>query len=187
MADKDDFGTDNNINEEEFVFHYKKGSFRDREDPLYRSIALGEKKVGKGLIGSLVSTKPNKIMFLTLVALTAFVFLWGLISGPVNSVKIDEVIFDLSAFSFDENVYLTLEIKNSEKSNKKDHIFVDLKFEYFDNEKILLNTKEESLLFQRKDVSYVRDVFPDHNIDSIKCTILHEDKTYEIFTDIKKR
>jgi hypothetical protein len=94
MADKEDFGTDNNINDEELVFHYKKGSFRDREDPLYRSIALGEKKVGKGLIGTLVSTKPNKIMFLTLVALTAFVFLWGFISGPVNSVKIDEVIFE---------------------------------------------------------------------------------------------
>ena len=52
--------------EENIVFHYKRGSFRDRENEIYRNLATGKTKTSKGLFRTLVATKGNRMMFFAL-------------------------------------------------------------------------------------------------------------------------
>ena len=62
--------------EENLVFHYKKGSFRKREDHSTRDLATGKINLRPGLIKSLVSTKGNRIVFFVmLICIGVTVFL----------------------------------------------------------------------------------------------------------------
>ena len=53
--------------ENDLVFHYKRGSFRRHEQAIYRDLATGKNAPKKGLIKVLFSTKGNKIAFFTMV------------------------------------------------------------------------------------------------------------------------
>lgn len=50
-------------NEDDLVFHYQRGSFRNQEQAIYRDLATGVTTPKRGLFKVLFSTKGNKTIF----------------------------------------------------------------------------------------------------------------------------
>ena len=97
--------------EEPVVFHYKRGSFRAHEDERYRDLATGKNQPKKGLFRVLVGTKGNRTMFFVMVACFVLVLFVGLLTGGENAGGIAGAQCTLTAFSFDETVYVSLQVQ----------------------------------------------------------------------------
>ena len=158
--------------ENELVFHYKKGSFREHESESIRNLATGKTKTSPGLFKSLVSTKGNRFMFFTLIAIVALTFTIGILTGGNDHDIISGANCIVSAFSFEENVYSTLEIKKAKKDKSSAPVVFSGWFEAVNIEgSIAAESSPENITFERKDSVFLRTVFKDYDIAKVRCHI----------------
>ena len=108
------------------IFHYRKGSFRRREDQKYSDLATGQNQPKRGLFRVLFQTKGNRIMFLVMVLAFALVFILNMIYRNSNEKSADGIRFTLNSMSFDGQIYATVDMKLKGNGAKKDLNYFDL-------------------------------------------------------------
>ncbi len=158
-------------NEEELVFHYKKGSFRNREQSVYSDIATGKSGPAKGFFKVLVSTKGNKMMLFTmLMCMALFVFL-SFFREKANAKTIHDVNCVLSSFSFDGSIYTSLEFKKLSKSHDNRPARFSILFECLDFDGNVVDKLETFSEINLSGSSPVHAVFSDFDIKKIRCSV----------------
>lgn len=171
--------------EENLIFHYERGSFRKREDSTTRDLATGKVKTSPGLFRVLVSTKSNRFVFFTMLIFVAVTFLLGIFrrseSDYINGIKCSA-----SAFSFNGKIYATVELEKSVKKTDELPIQLELFFECINEEETVADKYSESVLFIPKDKQFVRTIFTDYDIKSVKVLLKSEGKEITLNTKIKQ-
>ncbi len=160
--------------EDPIVFHYKRGSFREYEDSKYSDLATGKNQPKKGLFRVLVSTKGNRTMFFVMLACVALVFTIGMLQGGENEGVLDEVHCSLSAFSFEETIYVSLKVKpskNRKKTGSQEKNQFVATFYALSAEENGVSSGNTDFLFPETEEETVHFRFTDYDISSIKCVI----------------
>ncbi len=175
--------------EGELVFHYKRGSFREREDQATRDMATGKTVIRHGLFKSLVSTRGNRLMFFTLVAVAALCFVVGFLDSGNNKNSLSGVDFSLQAFSFNDEVYVSLEMKDSEKNPPSDNVEFEVEFKMINEQGGIQNSLRVNHLYEKKSEnkpSFVYQKFSDYDILRAECYVFAKDGSIALKTDIKR-
>lgn len=179
-----------NDGEENLVFHYKRNSFREREDEKTRNLASGTTKIAPGLFKSLVNTRGNRMMFFTLIAITVFAFIWGNLYNDDHKAKIQGVSLTLSAFSYGDlgsEIYTSLKLEQSKNSKENLPLTLEVVFYAVDSDEQISNKNEQIFIFDRKENQFLRAKFADYDIENIKCQITCQEKTYNLVCKIDRK
>ncbi len=107
--------------EENLVFHYSRAERLKRAPKIVRDYYSGEFKPYKGgLLKSLVATKANRLLFVTIV-FTFGIILFVRYFGPEKkSGTLNKVDVSASAFSYDDSVYASVKFNEAGKKVKSD-------------------------------------------------------------------
>jgi hypothetical protein len=85
--------------------------------------------------------------------------------------------FSLSAFSFEEKVYIS--IKTETKNESSIEIPIEVKFSAFDKDKQLINQEKiETVILQKEE--FIRTIFTDYDIISVEVEITNTDTEEKI-------
>ena len=108
--------------EEPLHFYYQKGDFRkyyDNDQMPLRDLAEGKGLPKRGLFRSLVSTKSNRAIFTGMIMCIALVLALNFLRGGANEGTIGGMYCELSAFSFQEQLFVSVEIRPSYLTKKR--------------------------------------------------------------------
>ncbi len=106
---------ENNLHEEELQFHYNRSDRLSRAPEIVRSHYDGtEKQPPKGFFKSLVHTKSSRFLLGSIVLLIIMILFVTNVEMDKNSGTIKNVPFEITAFSFDSNVYVTITASESD-------------------------------------------------------------------------
>lgn len=167
------------------VFHYKRGSFRRLETQRTRDLATGKMNGKKGLLKVLVSTRSNRfVLFTLLICIGVTVFL-GIFRKQDNDI-VGGISCTVSAFSFDEKVYATVELLSTDK--KKDDLPVKLtvEFQCINSDNVVADKSLEEFVYE-KDRQFVRTVFSDYEMKGIRAIVSIGDESKTVFSKIISR
>ena len=176
-----------NSDEQNLTFHYSREERLKKAPPLVQSYYEGDFKAYKpGIFKALLSTKQNRTVFFVLIVCFAVVLVEGFLNKK-NQSSIQGVPLELTAFSFEENVYVSLEFQEPSKSyGKKSSVPVYVEFSFSDESGNLLEKKSLTHVYEGKK-SFLRTTFHDYDIFSVRADIVFEDKATSLTAPVEKK
>ena len=152
----------NTENQDGLHFYYNRNERLKNAPKMVKDYYNGNmKRPARGLIKVLVSTRATRIMFLTLVFITALGIAISLLERTSNTDKKDGVRYSLSAFSFDEIIYAS--VKLDEKSGYNKETEIDIVVTALDQSGIVAEKKKLSGTYNGNE-SFFRTTFYDYDI-----------------------
>ena len=138
----------------------------------------------RGLIKVLVATKGSRIMFLTLVFITALGIAISLVDKTANTEKKDGIHYTLNAFSFEEVVYVSLKL--DENSSYKKETEIDISFVAKDRSGTVSAKNTESGTYSGNEL-FFRTTFYDYDIILIDAVIQVGGKNILLTAPVEKQ
>lgn len=134
MSDKDN----RQFDEKDIVFHYSRERRLAGASETVRKLNEENKKHSFNLLRPLISTKPLAFLFVSIVVLSAILYLFSFFFGGKREIVLGGNTITVSAFTFEGKTYLTLK-KNIQNKNNFYTGTIDLAVSPNDNE-----TEEQS-------------------------------------------
>ncbi len=172
-------------NQDELIFYYSREERLKNAPRSVKNYYNGNMKTPpKGLIKVLVATKGSRIMFLTLVFLTALGIALSLVEKTSNSDKRDGIHYSLNAFSFDEMVYVSLKLDENQSFKKSESI--DVSFIAKDSTGTVAAKNTDSGTYSGKEL-FFRTTFYDYDIIEIGAVIQVNGNDIVLSTPVEKQ
>ncbi len=171
-------------NEQKLTFRYNREERLKNAPDIVKQFYDGKFKSNKGF-AAIFSNKGNRYMLITLVVLVAFIWIYEIFYGKNATAVIDNITFEVQAFSFDEQVFTTIKIdsKKSKKIGNPINIQADVFVINADNQIV----DKTVLTFVYKDgEEFMRYKTSDFEIKKVKVLLKVNDKTKELSTDVKR-
>ena len=176
--------------EEQMVFHYNRAERLRRAPKIVQDYYSGDFKPYKGgLLKSLVSTRGNRLLFVTII------FAFGIILfmnyfGPLKSAgSLSGVDVNLSAFSYEDSVYASLKVKDASKKKKDDFndgVPVSVTFSAYDKENTLVHEEKLTGKYEGNEI-FLRTTFSDYDIIKVSAVCSMRDSYSTLETAVEKR
>ncbi|GMO68339.1 MAG: hypothetical protein Ta2A_16570 [Treponemataceae bacterium] len=99
------------------TFYYNREARLEKAPQNVRDYYANPTVLKPGLIRVLVRTRANRALLFTIVALAVFITVWNRRMSPANSGTLGGANLTLSAFSFDDTLYVSIELKPEEKKS----------------------------------------------------------------------
>ena len=159
--------------EEHLHFYYNQEERLKRAPKIVQDYYSGEFKLNKGF-RVLVANRGNRFILIVLVLCLIMVGFTSLFAS-FDKGKIENLNFTLSAFSFEEEIYVSLKVKSAKrKADTADksgtEIPVKVDFSCFDADKQLIFTKTIEGIFSGEEL-YIRTKFSDYDILSVRSDV----------------
>lgn len=176
--------------EEQMVFHYNREERLKRAPKIVQDYYSGNFKPYKGgLFKSLVNTRANRLLFVTIVF--AFGILWFVnYFGPQKSSgSLAGVDVKLSAFSYEDSVYASFKIEEAGKKKKAlfvDGVPVSAVISACDKDGAVVHEEKVSGKYEGNEL-FLRTTFSDYDIIKVSavCSMLEGAASLE--TQVEKR
>lgn len=181
--------------EKPLAFHHKAGEYRKTEPQFAQDLASGKTTAKRGFFRVLVATKGNRSMFMVLCIAFAIVFIVSIFGKNSYEATVNNVFCNLKAFSFDEKVYVTLEMKQPDsqmKKREKDTVStvppqtVQTVFELYNTDKAVAEKRDGSCMYDGSG-QFVRETFENYDITQVKCTVTCGDKSAILTAKVEQR
>jgi hypothetical protein len=172
-----------NIPEEELHFYYNREKRLENAPKQIQDFYEGKGPKGPtGLFEALVHTPASRFLLLGVVLSFVFVLLAVFLSSMSNTSSIAEIPVELYAFSFEDTVYVSLAMAESEGKTG----LVEVAFSALDSEKNVLQVYTTQENYQGNQL-FIRTTFPDYDIVyvDVKVTMLQE--TTVLNTSVQKK
>ncbi len=173
--------------EDKMVFYYNREERLKNAPKNVQDLYNGNFKVFKpGLFRALVSTKSNRLAFFVLVLCFALV-LFLAIFNKRNEGTLNGIPLELTAFSFEENVYASLKFcAPSKKYAGSGRENIDVYFEFLDADKNPVHKGQELFIYEGKE-SFLRTTFRDYDIFYVMMRLELGEKSVELTANVEKR
>ncbi|MBQ9908379.1 MAG: hypothetical protein IJM48_01110 [Treponema sp.] len=162
---------DNSLPEENLVFHYSRAERLKRAPKIVQDYYSGNFKPYKGgLLKSLVSTRANRLLFVTIVFAFGIILFMRYFGPEKRSGNLMGVDTALSVFSYEDSVYASVKFSEAVKKHKEDFakgIPVYATFTSYDGEGLPLSEVKVTGKYEGKE-TFLRTTFSDY--DTIKVT-----------------
>jgi hypothetical protein len=174
--------TDNAIDPASLVFHYKRENRISKAPTLVKSAYDGTlKKPPKGFFRALVHTKSSRVMLIVMIVVLGFTVA-SILSGPKkHRANIDGIAFSLSAFSFEDTIYVSLQMQEDANRAKKtietkpEETVVQADFSFIDADGNALVQQSFEKTFLNKEL-FLRTTLSDYDILSVSCLLKIDEK-----------
>ncbi|WP_428768364.1 hypothetical protein V1L52_07375 [Treponema sp. HNW] len=174
------------IPEEELNFHYDRSGRLKRAPESVRQFYDGTApKPPKGLFKALVHTSHGKFM-LGAVVLSLLVVLVVLFFAERSNFKAAAgITFTLSAFSFEDSVYVSLKADKS-GTWEGEPLHADIRFSAFEAGNAVLAERKNVLIYDGKE-QFCRTIFTDYDIMSVHAEIRVGGETVMLRTRVEQK
>ena len=176
--------------EEPLVFHYKRGDFRKYESEQCRNIATGVDAPARGFFKVLVASKGNRILFITMMMCFVLMLVMSIFSAKSNVDTIGGVTCELTAFSFQDNVYASLKMKKFRTEQASDgYRNLEIAFSLLDADGNTVAEYETIYSFDmaNKEEQFVRSTFTDYEAHSARCVVTCGNDSRTIKSSVEHR
>ena len=178
-------GEQNSENQDGLHFYYDRNERLKNAPRMVKDYYNGNmKRPAKGLIKVLVATKGSRIIFLTLVFVTALGIAISLLESTANSDKKDGVRYSLSAFSFDEEIYVSVKLDEKAGYGKNTDIYMTIIAK--DKSGTVAAKNDLSGTYNGKEC-FFRTTFYDYDILEIEAVIKAGDNTFVLTAPVEKQ
>ena len=170
----------------ELVFHYKRGSFRDKESSFHRDLASGKSFPQKGFMKALFAKKGNKITFASMMACAALVLILAAFKEPADETSIVGVSAKISSFLFDDSVYVKLELTPKDDEEDLFPVNLDVCIECMGQREQVEDRRDVFVIFDPSSPKPVSAVFTDYGYTLVRCTLKSDDQTASLECKVKR-
>ena len=168
-----------NPTEAELNFHYNREDRLKDAPTVVKKYYAGELPTApKGLFKALVHTKSSRFTFMALILVLALVVALIFFGPKANQNSIGNTEFNLSAFSFEEKVFVS--IKTQSKVNQAEiQIPLEISISALDKESQILNQEKiETVITENEE--FIRTIFTDYDIISVEVEVLNTESKEKI-------
>lgn len=168
-----------NPTEAELNFHYNREDRLKDAPTVVKKYYAGELPTApKGLFKALVHTKSSRFTFMALILVLALVVALIFFGPKANQNSIGNTEFNLSAFSFEEKVFVS--IKTETKINQTEiQIPLEISISVLDKESQILNQEKiETVITENEE--FIRTIFTDYDIISVEVEVLNTESKEKI-------
>ncbi len=183
--------------EEPLVFYHQKGEFRkyyDNDKMPLRDLAEGKGLPKRGLFRSLVSTKSNRIIFTCMMMCFALVFVLRFLQGKANEGVVGGMYCELSAFSFQEQLFASVEIRPSYLTKKRhwgdyEQKFFSASFRVTNSDGNLSENLDQDFLYDSAagESLFLRASFGDYEAQEISCTLMLDGESIQLTSSVQRK
>ncbi|MGI5172220.1 hypothetical protein H0R92_01275 [Treponema sp. OMZ 840] len=175
---------DTKIQESELNFYYNRKTRLERADKSVRAFYDGTAaEPPRGLFKALVHTKQSRFMLVSVILCVLVVLSLAFLTGRDNKAFFEGTDFKLSAFSFEESVYVSVK---AQQKNNVDRETVSVKFSAMDKEKNILAVQENSA-FSDGTPTFYRTIFTDYDIVYVQADIGINGETLTLRTRVEQK
>lgn len=175
------------------VFHYNRENRISKAPSQVQAAYDGTMtKPPKGFFKALVHTKSSRIMLIVMFLVLGFTVANILTGNKKNKGKIDDISFTLSAFSFEDTIYVSLQMKNDSKTLQKSkkitekERLVQAEFSFFDKEGFSLIDQKYEKTFANNEI-FLRTTLSNYDILSIGCLLNIDDQELLLETRVEQK
>lgn len=173
--------------EEPIVFYTKRHEYRRYEPEEYRKLASGETKPARGFFKVLVGTRANRMIFMAMIMTVAVVLVVSFFGKKGNQCVVDNVSCAMTAFSWGDDVYLTIEMEKYGKEKFGPKV-LNFTMVAEDSEGADSQVCVDSFVFdsEKKD-QILRSSFRNYDIIKIKANISCGHVSKDIFCKVESK
>lgn len=173
--------------DEKIVYHYgKPGERLKNADEIVKRYYAGEgPQAPKGIFQSLVQTPSSRLILIVMLAMMAIVVLSSIMDrgGKVSTVAL--VPMELSTFSFEDTVYISLHLKENSQIDFSEHPFVSCNFlVYTTDDQVIHQERVETFYTGKED--FLRTTFGDYDILYVEAVVTVGEETQILRSDITR-
>ena len=168
-----------NPTEAELNFHYNREDRLKDAPTVVKKYYAGELPTApKGLFKALVHTKSSRFTFMALILVLALVVALIFFGPQTNQNSIGNTEFSLSAFSFEEKVYVSIKTQSKVKQEEI-QIPLEISISALDKESQIVNQEKiETVITENEE--FIRTIFIDYDIISIGVEVLNTETKEKI-------
>ncbi len=171
------------IREEDLHFHYNREDRIKRAPEIVRAHYDGtEKTLPKGFFKSLVHTKSSRFLLGSIILLIIMILFVTNINIVGNTATVKNISFELSAFTFEDTVFVSVKAHEAEVS---DDISLSVYFIAHDKQETIVAEASIHSIFDGNE-NFYRTTFSKYDIMSITCDILVEDEIIQLKASVKE-
>ena len=173
--------------DEKIVYHYgKPGERLKNADEAVKRYYAGEgPQAPKGIFQSLVQTPSSRLILIVMLAMMAIVVLSSIMDrgGKVSTVAL--VPMELSTFSFEDTVYISLHLKENSQIDFSEHPFVSCNFlVYTTDDQVIYQERVETFYTGKED--FLRTTFGDYDILYVEAVVTVGEETQILRSDVTR-
>lgn len=181
---------DNPSEEERMVFHYSRSERLKRAPKIVQDYYSGDFKPYKGgLLKSLVNTKSNRLLFVTIIFAFGIILFMNYFGPQKSTGSLSGVDVSLSAFSYEDSLYASLKIKDASKKKKEEYksgFPVTVTFSVYDKENLVIGERKVSGKYDGKEI-FLRTTFSDYDIIKVGAVCSMNGGLVSLESPVEKR
>ena len=180
-------GYDPDDDEKNMIFHYHREERLKHAPQIVRDYYDGKfKPYRSGLFRSLVSTKSNRFMFTSIVIVAAVIFILGFFHKD-NQDFMAGVRTNLTAFSYAETVYVSVELSDAPKKfDKSLPLPLNAEIQAVNTDGQVAEIKKISGKYEGKS-AFFRTTFSDYDILEVTADLTFAGESCRLKSRIQKR
>ena len=172
--------------DEKIVYHYGKPGerFKNADESVKKFYEELENPSKKGFFSALVKTKTSRMLLITIIALMAMIFIISNFD-KTSSASINGIPLQLSAFSFEDDVYVSLKMTSVESMQNEVPLTVQVLVKACTAEKQIVSSAELAGFYNGQE-TFLRTSFKDYDILYIEADIQVNDSMINMHCDVIK-
>ena len=170
--------------EQPLKFYYNREERLEKAPQVVQDYYSGKFKSNKG-IKSMFANKSNRFMLGTVAILTAFVWLYQGVFAKKNSAVINDIKYELQAFSFQDEVYTTIKITSVKNNELTDPLNIDADVFAINADNQIINKEHLSMVYSNGE-QYLHAKTTDFDVKRIDVLLSVAEETRELSAAVKK-
>ncbi|MBR2461686.1 MAG: hypothetical protein IKB33_00995 [Spirochaetaceae bacterium] len=173
--------------EEKLVYHYGRPGERlkNAEESVKRFHAGEGPQPPKGIFRSLVQTQSSRLILLVMLAMMAIVILTSIMDRGNGSSTVGLVPVSLTAFSFEDTVYISLQLQKNSKVSHPQPPQVSCNFMLYNTDQQLVHQVELETFYTGTE-EFLRTTFGDYDILYVEAVVTVGNETQILRSDITR-
>ena len=173
--------------EEPLVYHYGPSGerLRNAEDSVRKFYAGEGPQPPKGILRSLVQTRSSRLILLVMLAMMAITIITSIMDRGAGAAMVGVIPMELSAFSFDETVYISLHLKENSFDDLSDQLHLSCIFLFYTTDDQVVH-KAVAETFYTGGEDFLRTTFGDYDILYVEAVVAAGGETQTLRADITR-
>ncbi|MBQ6781744.1 MAG: hypothetical protein IJP62_11035 [Treponema sp.] len=174
--------------ENAMVFRYNRAERISRAPKIVQDYYSGKMQLGrKGLFKSLVATKANRFLFFSVILCAGAVMLMWYFGPSKSDDVISAVPAKLTAFSFEDTVYVSLELSAPTKNYSQGNVVpVSADVQFFNVDGQMVQSERISTKYAGTQ-QFLRTTFADYDIIEVRAVLRIAEEEKELSVKVQHR
>ena len=169
--------------EEQIVFRYNREERLKNAPQIVRDAYEGKMNPVRGF-KILWVNKSNRYILLSLILFVGFVWVFTAINNTRSYAKINNIAFEMTSFSFQDEVYVTLKVNDKKATEKSPPVKIEAEVFFINNDNQIVEKKELSLVYRDGEQTLATKT-RDYDIIRVDAIINADSKEKEVSTAVK--